>query len=157
MSSHYVTRTVLDTGYNDEQDRHGPPNMNGLEKTISSGRITYSQRIPCWKLKCCLTLCCLGKKGRAEIAVKNNAIITLLCYHYSLLTDILAPTPGPLFGEFHTSDRSLSSISQITTLSYLKITNSFPLHYHLLFMFDIYPSSDLPSFLDLWVKVFYQL
>lgn len=68
-------------GYNDEQDRHGPRNVSGLEKkcTISEDNI-WSEN-PLLKLeRLSDSLCCLGRKGRDEIAVKNNGIITLLYY-----------------------------------------------------------------------------
>lgn len=54
------------------------------------------------------SLCCLGRKGRAEIAVKNNGIITLLYYYYNLLTDILVLTLAPPYDEFHTSVREIT-------------------------------------------------
>lgn len=54
------------------------------------------------------SLCCLGRKGRAEIAVKNNGIITLWYYYYSLLTDILVLTLAPPYDEFHTSVREIT-------------------------------------------------
>lgn len=74
------------------------------------------------------SLCWLGRKEKADKAVKNDAIITLL--YYSLLTDLHVPTLAPCSAfSICQSERSVSSINQITILSYLKkITNAVQWH-----------------------------
>lgn len=97
------------------------------------------------------SLCCLGRKGQVELAMENNAIITLLYYSYSLLIlyspmqHILPPS----------AERSISSMNQILSCFCLKQTNSFPLCLTSLCLLCVLQGHQVK--LAVWVDVLHQL
>lgn len=94
--------------------------MNGLGKKCTLDGDNLCSRNPLLEVKGLLTPCAVWGGRKGWNAVKKNVIITLLyhlCHRFSHVCIL------------HTSLREICfKINQITTLSYFKITNGFPLH-----------------------------